>query len=298
MTELAVLTPCYSGDAELFVDLHQSVLEHTPPQTVHHVVCPPSDRALFEPYGGPRCRILVHSDLLPGHYFCVPRSNGLAVNIRRPWPPVRGWVMQQAMKIAASAVIEADTVLIADSDAVLVRPTTAAQFRDRGQLGLVRAADAVHAGMDRHIQWHHVARRILGLPAAPGLPLPDYVNPINVWDPAIVRAMQRRISEVTGMSWLDAFTSELHISEFIVYGVFVEELIGATVERGPELCHNYYDRTPLDHEQAVAFADRITPEAVGMMISSHSGTSREVRLAAFRRGCEAFVNNRPSRSEP
>ncbi len=291
MAELAVLTPCYSGDAGLFADLHQSVLEHTPSQTVHYVVCPPSDKALFERYSGPRCRVLVHSDLLPRTYFCVPRSHGLAVNLRRPWPPVRGWVTQQVMKIAATALIDAGTVVIADADAVLVRPTTAAQFQDCGQLGLVRAEDAVHAGMDRHIQWHHVARRLLGLPAALDLPLPDYVNPINVWDPAIVRAMQRRISEVTGMSWVDAFTSELHISEFIIYGVFVDEVLGARVRRDPRLCHNYYDRTPLDHDRAMNFADRITPEAVGMMISSHSGTPRDVRLAAFRRGSRTVANS-------
>jgi hypothetical protein len=291
MSELAVLTPCYSGDAELFADLHQSVLEHTSPRTVHHVVCPPSDKALFERYGGPRCKVLVHSDLVPSRYFCVPRSHGLAVNLRRPWPPVRGWVMQQAMKIAASALIDAGTVLISDSDAVLVRPTTAARFRYGGELGLVRAEDAVHTGMDRHIRWHHVAHRLLGLPAPHRLPLPDYVNPINVWDPAIVRAMQHRISEVTGMSWLDAFTSELHISEFVLYGVFVDKIIGGATRCDPALCHNYYDRAPLDHDQAIAFADRIAPEAVGMMISSHSCTSREVRLAAFRRGREAVSND-------
>jgi hypothetical protein len=146
--------------------------------------------------------------------------------------------------------------------------------------------------MDRHIRWHQVARQLLGLPPLPELPLPDYVNPINVWDPAIVRAMQQRISEVTGMSWVDAFTSELHISEFIVYGVFVDEVIGATARCDPTLCHNYYDRVPLDRDRAMAFAEKITPEAVGMMISSHSGTSREIRLAAFRRGREVIGFNR------
>ena len=205
--------------------------------------------------------------------------------------------MQQVMKIAASALIDAGTVLIADSDAVLLRPTTAADFRDGGELGLVRAEDAVHFGMDRHILWHHVAHRLLGLAGTCRLPLPDYVNPINVWDPVIVRAMQHRISEVTGMSWVDAFTSELHISEFVLYGVFVDEIIGTATRHDSTICHNYYGRTSLDHDRAMAFADQIAPEAVGMMISSHSGTSREVRLAAFRRGREAAWNGRQGRPE-
>ena len=34
--------------------------------------------------------------------------------------------------------------------------------------------------------------------------------------------MMDRIEKTTGRSWLDAFTGELHISEFIVYGVFMK----------------------------------------------------------------------------
>src|SRR5262245_7143350 len=167
MGKLAVLTPSFSGDVELFASMHRSVLEHTPAGTIHHVICPPSDKAIFEQYSCPRCHVMTHSDLLPRCYFCMPRSNGLAVNLRRPWPPVRGWVMQQVMKIARSALIDADAVLIVDSDAELVRTVTAARFQQAGELGLLRAGYAIDARMNRHIRWHHAARRLLGLPPAP-----------------------------------------------------------------------------------------------------------------------------------
>jgi hypothetical protein len=290
MPDLAVLTPCYRGDAELLPDLHQSVLECTPADTVHHVVVPPSDRALFTKHQGPRCRVWTHRDFLPRRYVCIPHASGLAVNSCRPWPPVRGWVVQQAIKIAASRMLEAGTVLIADSDAVLVRPMTAEQFRLDGRLRLFRAEHAVHAGMPRHVCWHGVARRLLGLPPAPDLPLPDYVNAINVWDPKIVLAMQQRITEVTGRNWLDAVTSELHISEFVLYGVFVDEVLGRPPALDAAFCHNYYSSDPLDREQALAFADRMTPDAVGVMISSHSGTPRQVRRATFDR-CRAATRS-------
>ncbi len=42
MSELAVVTPTYRPDADLFAHLHRSVLEHTPADTVHHVVVPAS----------------------------------------------------------------------------------------------------------------------------------------------------------------------------------------------------------------------------------------------------------------
>jgi hypothetical protein len=72
----------------------------------------------------------------------------------------------------------------------------------------------------------------------------------------------------------------------------VEEIIGRSVQCDAALCHNYYGRTPLDRDQAITFAGKIAPHAIGMMISSHSRTSRDVRYAAFRRAREA-VNGYP-----
>src|SRR5690606_7630698 len=141
----------------------------------------------------------------------------------------------------------------------------------------------------RHVIWHRVARELLGLPPAPPPPLPDYVTPLNFWDPAVARAMQRRITEVTGMNWMDAFNARLHISEFILYGVFVDEVLGASGDRPPgdaSICHNNWKRSPLTHEEAIAFAERLPREAIAMMISAKSNTPLEVRRAAIRRATE------------
>jgi hypothetical protein len=226
MSELAVVTPSFGPDAELFADLHRSVLRHTGPDVVHHVIVPVAHREIFAAFAGPRCRVWTEPELLPRRYRRLPRR-GLWVNAKRPWPPVRGWVMQQAAKIAAAATVDAGVILIADSDAVLVRPTTAERLRVDGRPALYRAPDAIHGGMHRHLLWHQAARDLLGLPPAPRPPLPDYVSAIGVWDPPAVRAMQRRITEVTGRHWLDAFTARLHVSEFIVYGTFVDTLLGS-----------------------------------------------------------------------
>jgi Family of unknown function (DUF6492) len=284
MSELAVITPSFAPDAALFEDLHASVLEHTPHPTVHYVIVPPADRALFAQYAGPRCEVWTYDDLLPRRYVGVAR--GIWVNARRPWPPVRGWVLQQAIKIAAAGALDTRAVLIADSDVILVRPTTLDRFWGDGRLRTYRAADAVHAGMERHIRWHQVARRLLGLPAALTPPFPDYVSPLNVWDPATVRAMQQQVSEATRTNWLDAFTKELHVSEFILYGVFVDQVAGPERLRplsDTTFCHDYWRRVPLNHDQALTFADTINPGAVALMISAKSNTSQEVRRAAARR---------------
>jgi hypothetical protein len=197
--------------------------------------------------------------------------------------------MQQAIKLAAAAELDADVVVVADSDVVLVRPVTADRFRVGDQRLLFRTDDGVHAGMDRHVTWHRVARNLFGLPPEQRLPLPDYVSSFNFWDPAVVRAMLTRITEATGGNWLDAFTSQLHISEFMLYGVFVDEVLRASGPRLPgdtSVCLNTWQRTPLALDDALAFADQLKPEAVAMMISAKSNTPVEIRRAAIERCAE------------
>jgi hypothetical protein len=288
MSELAVLTPSFRGDASIFSDLHRSVLEFTPHDTVHHVLVPPRDRDLFSQYEGPRCQVWTSSDLLPRRYRRLGRADSY-LNARRPWPPVRRWIAQQAIKIAASARMEADVVLVVDSDVVLVRPVDVNRFIRDGQRCLYRLENGVTADMERHVIWHRVARDILGLPPAPPPPLPDYVSSFNFWDPAVVRAIQHRIAETTGQDWLDAFTAQLHISEFILYGLFVDEVLNASGPRPPAdvtVCHNTWQTTPLDREGAIAFADGLGPDAVAMMISAKSWTPTDVRRVAIERCAE------------
>ena len=86
------------------------------------------------------------------------------------------------------------------------------------------------------------------MPLAP-LPLPDYISPFNVWERDVVVALQERIRQTTGAHWLDAVTGKLHFSEFILYGMFVDRVLGAdanvTSTRSMG-CHSYWKTTPLD----------------------------------------------------
>ncbi|GLW08796.1 hypothetical protein Misp01_39260 [Microtetraspora sp. NBRC 13810] len=287
MTELAVITPTHGPDAELFAELHRSVLEHTSDDTVHHVIISPVWRKVFQRYAGPRCRVWTYPELLPGSYLRLgPR--GPWVDARRPWPPVRGWVMQQTLKLALTARMDADAVLIADSDVVLVRPVRMERFMSGGRPRLFREPKGVTPDMDRHVLWHRVSRDMLGLPPAPPPPLTDYVTPLNFWDPAVARALQDKVAEIAGRPWLDAFNARLHISEFMLYGVFADEVLPAAERPASDntLSHNNWQRSPLSTEEAVAFAERLGPGAIAMMISAKSRTGPEARQAAIRRCAE------------
>jgi hypothetical protein len=283
MNDLAVLTPSFRGDASLFADLHASVLANTAGPVVHHVVVPPSDAHLFRQYAGPRCQVWTHRDFLPRRYLSIPYASGLTFNFRQPWPPIRGWIVQQLAKLAGTAALEARAVLIIDSDAVLLREATLEELTHDGRPRHFRNDAAITADMDRHLLWHNVARRLLGVSGVVSAPAPDYISPIAVWDPEIVRSLTEHITRSTGRNWIDAVAGELHFSEFIAYGVFVDHVLGGIPAFGGPLCHNYYERVPLGPADARAFADGMPADALGAMISSHSRTPPDVRMEAFER---------------
>jgi hypothetical protein len=284
VTELAVITPSYAPDFEICRDLNASVLAHTPADTVHHIITPRRDLKLFSVLRGPRTQVWSADRLLPKYMVGLPSVN-FWLNLRRPVPPVRGWVMQQVVKLQAAVRIEADTLLLADSDVLFIRPVTAETFRRDGLLRFYRKSAAVDDGLPRHLIWHDVARHLLGIPRAQP-PLPDYVSAFNVWDRRTVLAMRDQIQQVTGRPWLDVVAGQLHISEFILYGVFVDDILGERADVAPVesmLCHSYWDTCPLNLDTAERFVRAVPEEDVAVMISAKSHTPLDVRRTALSR---------------
>jgi hypothetical protein len=191
--------------------------------------------------------------------------------------------MQQVLKVQAASVIEADQLVLADSDVILVREITADTFRRNGKVRFYRKDAGVHDGMPRHVIWHDVSRKMLGLRPEP-TPLPDYVSAFNVWDRGTILALQERIERTSGHSWLTEMSSQLHVSEFILYGVFVDKVLGDSAQATPSdsiLCHSYWDNIPLNESEATRFVRELPDDDVAIMITAKSHTPIEVRRAAM-----------------
>ncbi len=278
---LAVLTPSYGPDLDLCRELNHSVLASSPPDVHHHIIVPRRDERRFAAARGPRTHVAAVDGLLPTSMRGLPGTN-LWVNLRRPWPPVRGWVMQQIVKLRAAALLGAELILLADSDVLLVRPVSSATLLDQGLPRFYRAPGAVHAGMPEHRRWHDVARRLLGLPASPAGPLNDYVSPFNLWTRTVVLALCEHLEHVNGRPWVEVLAAELTFSEFILYGVFVDEVLGSAAplaRTDKTLCHSYWPCSPLDGESAAKFATEMQVDDVALMVSAKSRTPLAVRRA-------------------
>ncbi|NUR30274.1 MAG: hypothetical protein HOV83_31220, partial [Catenulispora sp.] len=221
---LAVVTPSFAGDFELSRDLNASVLAYAPPDVHHHLIVPRRDLELFGSLSGPRTHVLDETDFLPRSVRHLPGTK-YSLNLRRPFPPLRGWIIQQIVKLASGAV-DADTLLLVDSDISFCRPFGPDTFVRDGVARFYRKPNDIDDRLPRHVLWHKAAREMLGLPAAPP-PYHDYVSSILAWDPAILTEMFARIEQTTGTSWATVVGSQLHFSEWTLYGVFVDEVLGA-----------------------------------------------------------------------
>jgi len=281
---MVVVTPTYAPDLELFSDLHESVLRCFPDDVRHLVVVTQPDVAPFRRFAGPRCDVLGVGDVLPGSVRALPLTK-LWVNLRRPLPPLRGWILQQLVKLAVAVQVDERVVVTADSDIVFIRPVTVETFAPGGQVRLFRMDDGVDRSLTRHVRWHAVSRSLLGLPPAPPPPLPDYVTALNSWDRDVVARMLARVEEVTGRGWLEAVGRELHFSECMLYGVYADEVEQAKdlVTTGDSRCHTYWGSDPLTVDGAATMISSAEPQDVAYMISAKSYTPLDVRRAAHAR---------------
>jgi hypothetical protein len=279
---MTVITKSFAPDFELCADLHRSVLRCLPDATHHHIIVPRQDLKLFSRLASPRTHILCESDFLPRSFVPVPRTN-MMVNLRRPLPPVRGWILQQIVKLAAAAASEDDVVLVVDSDVEFIRPFEAETLVRDGVVEFYRKPHAITEQLPRHEIWHQGARRLLGLPQAKP-PYTDYIAAMLACDPAIVRRMLARVADTAGCSWETAIAGQVHFSEWTLYGVFVDNVLGAPANSScsdDPRCLAHWGTTPLTSDSAREFLRGLQPTDIAAMISAKSGTPLAVRRKAF-----------------
>jgi hypothetical protein len=228
---VGILTCSYRGDFEPCLVLCRSV-DRFAPEIEHWLVVPRADVALFAPLASSRRRVIAAEDVQPSWLINLPMPGPKwrkrlflprrEVLLSLKSLPVRGWIAQQLRKLIVVHDAPFDIVLLVDSDNVFFRPLTLAHLvRDDGKIRFFRNPGA--SDVDTHHKWHQSAARLLGLPPTNYFGA-DYIDPFIVWQPKLVAALAKRISETTGADWLVALARTPHFAEYILYGVFADHV--------------------------------------------------------------------------
>lgn len=278
----SLLTVTYKGDIDAFETLCASIDLHNPEAT-HYVLVDHSDLPLFQRFATQKRKIIDLKAELPAFREINLPSRRLWF---LPWRHlVRGWIYQQIVKIHFASKLDDDAVLVVDSDAKFVRPILSEHlFRD-GRVYLYRRPGPLPA--DDMVNWHNAARLSLGLQPS-GFNGKDYISTAVPWSPAVVRMMIARIEGQHQTDWFRYLLRFFRISEYVMYGLFCEEMEGpqrALVEPTEhELCHCSWHYDLEDEANVQRFRADIRPDQVAVLIQSNLGmpeTERRRILSAF-----------------
>ncbi|MFV0281420.1 MAG: DUF6492 family protein [Rhodoblastus sp.] len=293
----ATLTTCsFRGDLDMCRLLCESIDRFAPPGMTHRLYVPRADLSLFADLASPRRMIATQESLLPRWFVKAPLP-GPQWRARLGLPrrnvyltpfsmPVRGWIAQQIMKIAAATRAQTEIVVHVDSDNVLIRPLLPEHFSRGGLARVYRNPEMEpHA---THRLWHGAAGRLLGL-APSEFYGAEYIDQLVVWRADVARGLTERIAAVAGTDWRIALARAPHFAEYILYGVYADRVLGldaAGLHASAEtLCLSRWTEGFDTNAEEDAFVAAIKPHHVACLVQSTIAMPIAARRTLFERAC-------------
>ncbi|WP_061027771.1 DUF6492 family protein [Bradyrhizobium sp. CCH5-F6] len=288
MHSVALLTASYAKDIERFSLLSESIDTWLSGYTRHYVLVNDEDVPLFARFASDKRVIVPASRYLPKWLFAVPPALQF-LSSRRVWlsllsSPVHGWHIQQILKIAGVLNAPEQRVCILDSDNLFFREFDVSQYAGGEKTPLFVTRKAIGADHPVHGVWLRTVDQLLGIEQR-SFPADDYVGNALVWDKGTARAMTDAIKSATGLSWALALCRKKKFSEYLLYGIFVDnspEHLATHRVTEDSIAVSHWDDTPLDRPSIEAMMRTASPEQVALCIQSYSSTSIDDIRDVFR----------------
>jgi Family of unknown function (DUF6492) len=263
----AVVTPTYLPDLSRCELLAES-LDRCAPDVPHYLIVDRRDRSAFSHLERGKRR-LIDSEVIVGSWMLrVPSRKSLWFSLKAP--PVRGWIIQQILKIGVVDLVPERTLVFCDSDTAFFRHFDRDDLLVDGKIGLI---DVPFVDDERR-RWTATARRLLGLPAHDG-DYRNYVGNMICWNRETVKAMRQRIEASTSLNWQVALARTLCFSEYMIYGTFVREVLGYhAVDHAPStvpLVKPTWNASLATDSDIDAFFTNFDPQTVAVMVHSKDG---------------------------
>lgn len=264
-----LVTPSYEPDFERCRLLVETANRYLTDVDTHLLVIDRRDQAVFKPLVGGRVRILHKEELLPHWIRPMPWGRNWWLSFRGL--PVRGWILQQVVKMAVAQSLEADAFVYADSDVCFIRQWDLGSIWNGEKLRLFRESRrGVMTTGRRYRNWYREASRYSVAESRQQLK-GGYIAQLNSWRHDNVIELIAQIERISSRSWQDVLLNTLDFSEYTLYGSFVEEVLkfqGHFVDEHPLTLSSWYFslRTKSD---LLRFLESVKPHHVGVHIQSN-----------------------------
>ncbi len=262
----AIITPSYAPDFERCRLLCQSVQEFISPAVTHYIVVGQRDRKLFSQLQNRNTEIISVQSLLPSWIQRIP----VVENLWFSWKtmPVRGWLLQQIVKIAVAQHLSEDVLVCIDSDVAFIRPFNLHRFVQGDQVRLYRLGPCLQPKFDL---WHENSCSLLDIVGLDPAQLPNYIGQIISWKRENVMKMCEYIEGVSGRDWMETLCNSWDVSEYMLYGNFVDQILkeesGHFID-GTKICLEYWLHEPMTDRQLESFFASAQSSQIAVMIAS------------------------------
>ncbi|VEP15496.1 conserved hypothetical protein [Hyella patelloides LEGE 07179] len=273
------ITPSYKPDFDRCRLLAKSIDNFAVSDIHHYIVVDRKDAKLFQQLASSNRTIITVESILPWWIQKIP----VIPNGWFSWKtlPLRNWVVQQVVKLEIVNHISEDVLIFVDSDVTFVRAFDLEQFFRNGKVRLFRESIFPSSlfNLDTQLQWRDSAGALLGLSSFQEVnqenPFIGYVGNLITWKRDNVLQLHQHIEKVTQKSWIKAIAECWNLSEYMLYGIFVDRVLKENSGHywdSQKPSHDYWGTTPLEKEQLQQFFQEIPPECCAVMISSKSKT--------------------------
>jgi hypothetical protein len=246
--QTTLFTPSYRGDLERALWMRRSIRRFLTKPCRHLIAVPRIDLNAFAQAlrGDSDVELVAQEDAVDAIFYpdlvyrFVTRlapSQAWRLDSRAGSP---GWIVQQIVKLNCTRWVDDGAVLFVDSDLVFMRPFIAEDLAViAGRRVLVRVTPPREESKHRaHIDR---SRKMLALPL--GLSEHHYMAYPAIWHVEWVKRLQEYLLATHKMGWQRALFEAKLLSEYTLYGLFVEEVLrpNALVIRSAPFHHIVFD---------------------------------------------------------
>lgn len=273
MKSTALITPSWLPDISRCEELLSSAAQYTRGFSDHYVLIDAQDEKLFRRRLGMQCELVIKEDLLPGwlHQSRLDRQWWWSMQAL----PVRGWILQQITKLAVTQYLGEEAFCFVDSDIGFIRPFGAENLWSNGKLKYYRSTRKPYFYTSyRYRNWYQFAADQFDLGEEKNLN-GAYIAQLSAMNKATVRQLLAHIEVKRGRSWLEVLLQSMDFSEFVLYGVYVDEVLNNEGHEpmAESFCHGswFFD---LENREDFNRLTEVAADQFAVPLQSKSGRSK------------------------
>ncbi len=301
-TSWAFVTPSYLGDLQRCNLLCRSMDRFLTGNWHHYVVVDRPQFAHFKHLKGPKRTVLLTDDVMPANMrllLHLPFVGGRSLWWSRHTGLSLGWHVQQMVKIGMAAVVREDGLAYCDSDVFFVRPFDTAALTREGRFRLYHTYHRQDLESIPNPQFFKPSLDLLGLPKD-GQYF-GYIENFITWRRQTVLDLCAYLASRHGGKWYNAFRNRLQISEYTLYGLFVEEILKDETHHFADsslLCRTQWSRQKQTEDDFEAFCQSLAEGLVAIGVQSFAGVPVELLEKQFEKAVAAHLATSKSLEVP